>query len=71
MERKAMTITELKQKQDFYTDAIYQKGYDLGWEAALETLEQVSDSLWNKGETATGQSLRDIINRVRGAHDVA
>ena len=66
-----MQITELKQKLDFYSDAIYQKGFDLGWESALETLDAVSDALWNKGESATGQALRDVINRVRGQHDVA
>jgi hypothetical protein len=66
-----MEITELKEKLEFYHDAIYQKGYDLGWESALETLDAVSDALWNKGMTATGQSLREIIKSVRGQHDVA
>lgn len=66
-----MEIHELLEKVSFYNEAIYQKGYDLGWESALEELDQVSDALWNRGETATGQALRDVINRVRGQNDVA
>lgn len=61
-----MQITELKQKLDFYSDAIYQKGYDLGWSAALESLEMVSDALWNRGDSATAQEIRKVINLVRG-----
>ena len=66
-----MEINELKQKLEFYQDAIYQEGYDLGWEAALETLDQLADALWNKGMSATGQSLREIIKSVREQNDVA
>jgi len=60
-----MLISEIKQRIDFYQDAIYQKGYDLGRESTLEEMEQISDKLWNRGDTATGTALRDIIKRVR------
>ena len=60
-----MEISEAKQKIDFYTDAIYQQGFDLGWNTMLEEMEQIADKLWNRGDSATGQSLRDIIKKVR------
>lgn len=60
-----MLISEIKERIDFYQDAIYQKGYDLGRESTLEEMEQISDKLWNRGDTATGTALRDIIKRVR------
>jgi len=66
-----MDINEIKEKLDFYTDAIYQKGFDSGWNVALEEMEQLSDRLWNNGDSATGQSIRDVLNRLRGKHDVA
>lgn len=60
-----MEINEVKQKLEFYHDALYQAGFDLGWNAALESLEHIADALWNSGQSATGESLRDILNRVR------
>tara|TARA_R110000822_G_scaffold170137_2_gene310025 strand:+ start:373 stop:564 length:192 start_codon:yes stop_codon:yes gene_type:complete len=60
-----MKITEAKQQIDFYTDVIYQQGFDLGWNAVLEDMENLADKLWNRGDSATGQSLRDIIKTVR------
>ena len=64
-----MELFEIKQQTEFLQDVLYQKGYDLGWEAALETMQQVSDTLWNRGDSATGEMLRDVINRVRSGHD--
>lgn len=64
-----MEINEIKQQTEFLQDVLYQKGYDLGWESALESMEQVSDRLWNRGDSATGEMLRDIINRVRSGND--
>ena len=64
-----MDIYTIKQKVEFLQDVIYQKGYDLGREATLEEMEQISDRLWNRGDSATGEMLRDIINRVRSGND--
>jgi hypothetical protein len=64
-----MEINEIKQQTEFLQDVLYQKGYDLGWEAALETMQQVSDTLWNRGDSATGEMLRDVINRVRSGNE--
>ena len=64
-----MDIYTIKQQTEFLQDVIYQKGYDLGWESALEQMEQVSDRLWNRGESATGEMLRNIINQVRSGSE--
>lgn len=64
-----MEINEIKKQTEFLQDVLYQKGYDLGWEAALETMQQVSDRLWNRGDSATGEMLRNVINQVRTGHD--
>lgn len=64
-----MEIREIKQQTEFLQDVLYQKGYDLGYEAALEEMEQISDRLWNRGDSATGEMLRDIINRVRSGNE--
>ena len=60
-----MKITELKSKLDFYADALYQKGYDLGFESLLEELEQISDSWHNNGFTAPAEMLRLEIRKIR------
>jgi hypothetical protein len=60
-----MKINELKSKLDFYTDAIYQKGYDLGFESILEELEQISDSWHNNGFTSPAEMLRLEIRKLR------
>jgi hypothetical protein len=62
-----MRIREAKQKIDFYTDVIYQQGFDLGWDTMLEEMEQLADSLWNRGDSATGQSIKDIIKTMRAS----
>lgn len=64
-----MDIYTIKQQTEFLQDVIYQKGYDLGWESALEQMEQVSDRLWNRGDSATGEMLRNIINQVRSGNE--
>ncbi len=60
-----MKINELKSKLDFYADAIYQKGYDLGFESILEELEQISDSWHNNGFTSPAEMLRLEIRKLR------
>lgn len=60
-----MKITDLKNKLDFYADAIYQKGYDLGFDSLLEELEQISDSWHNAGFTTPAEMLRLEIRKLR------
>ena len=60
-----MSINDLKSKLDFHVDAIYQKGYDLGFESLLEELEQISDSWHNNGFTTPAEMLRLEIRKLR------
>jgi hypothetical protein len=61
-----MKITDLKNTLDFTVDAIYQKGYDLGFESVLEELELIADSWWNNGFTTPAEMLRMEIKKLRG-----
>lgn len=61
-----MTIKEAKDKLLFYIDAIYEKGYNLGWESVLEELEIHSDELWNNGAKAEAEAIRAKIKELRG-----
>jgi hypothetical protein len=60
-----MKINELKSKLDFYADAIYQKGYDLGLESILEEFEQIADLWHNNGFTSPAEMLRLEIRKLR------
>jgi hypothetical protein len=60
-----MKLTELKSKMDFLQDALYQKGYDLGFESLLEDFEQIADSWHNNGFTAPAEMLRLELRKLR------
>lgn len=59
-----MKTDEIKQQVDFYVDALFQKGYDLGYKSVLEELEQMSDSHWNDGNKVTAEILRKAIKDI-------
>ena len=61
-----MKFTELKRNLDFQVDAIYQKGYDLGYESVLEDLEQIADAWWNHDFKVPADMLRMEIKKLRG-----
>jgi hypothetical protein len=60
-----MKTSELKSKLDFYADALYQKGYELGYECALEELDVISNQLWNDGLEIQANALRDALEAIR------
>jgi hypothetical protein len=60
-----MKTSELKSKLDFYVDALYQKGYELGYECALEELDVISNQLWNDGLEIQANALRDALEAIR------
>lgn len=59
-----MKIDELKQNLDFYVDAIFQRGYDLGWESVVAQLESFSDREWNNGNKTTAEVIRKVIKTI-------
>jgi hypothetical protein len=60
-----MKTTELKSKLDFYVDALYQKGYDFGYECALEELDLIADKLWNSGMAEQADAIRIAVGQIR------
>jgi hypothetical protein len=65
-----MTITDARNKLLFYVDSIYQKGFDLGWEAVLEELEIHADELWNNGATKEAEAVRVVIAKIRKGEQI-
>jgi len=61
-----MRVNEIKGQLDFFTDALFQAGYDMGWNSVLEELEQLSDYEWNHNEPARAEALRWATNKLRG-----
>lgn len=59
-----MQIDKLKQNLDFYVDAIFQQGYDLGWGAVVAQLENFSDKEWNNGNKTTAEIIRKALKQI-------
>ena len=66
-----MKVSEIKSQLDFYSDALFQTGYDMGWNSVIEELEQAADREWNIGNTTTADVLRKAIQAFRGEYDDA
>jgi hypothetical protein len=65
LRRSKMNVKELKREVEFLQDALYQKGYDLGFESLLEEFEQIADSWHNNSFTAPAEMLRLEIRKLR------
>lgn len=61
-----MKVKEIKNQIEFFADALFQSGYDLGWNAVLEELQQLSDAEWNNGNTTTAEVIRRALKDVDG-----
>ena len=68
-----MNTSEIKKNIEFYSDALFQKGYDLGWNSVLEELEQEADREWNLGNRTTAEVITRLTKQMREGqiHDVA
>lgn len=64
-----MKIHEIKTNMEFYMDALYQKGFDLGWDTILEDFEQMSDNWYNAGRTAEAEALRKAVKEMRTSYE--
>lgn len=61
-----MRVSDLKQNIELNMDALFQAGYDLGWNSLLDELDEISNYEWNHGNTVTAEIIRRITNQVRG-----
>ena len=64
-----MKVNEIKGQLDFFTDALFQTGYDMGWNSVLEELDQMSDDEWNQGDAARAEAIRWAVNKLREGFD--
>jgi hypothetical protein len=64
-ERTVMRVNEIKGQLDFFTDALFQAGYDMGWNSVLEELDQLADREWNNGLPASAEVIRSAVNHMR------
>ena len=64
-----MKVKEIKNQIEFFADALFQSGYDLGWNAVLEELQQLSDAEWNSGNKTTAEVIRKALKDVDGEWD--
>lgn len=60
-----MRVNEIKGQLDFFTDALFQAGYDMGWNSVLEEMDQLADREWNKGNAVMGEAIRSAVNNIR------
>ena len=63
-----MRVKDIKQQIEFQTDALFQAGYDMGWNALLNELDELSNKEWNIGNRTTAEVIRRIVKEL-GASD--
>jgi hypothetical protein len=68
-ERRDMKVSEIKSQLEFFTDTLFQAGYDMGWNSVVEELEQAADREWNIGNKTTAEVLRKAIKAFRSDYD--
>ncbi len=66
-----MRVEEIKGKMDFYTDCLFQAGYNMGWNAVLCELDALSDAEWNQNNRVTAEVIRKVVKQIREEMDDA
>lgn len=64
-----MKVSEIKSQLEFFTDSLFQVGYDMGWNSVLEELEQAADREWNIGNKTTAEVLRKSLSEFKKEFD--
>ena len=66
-----MRVKEIKQNIEFQVDALFQAGYDLGWNQLIAELDEMSNKEWNIGNRVTAEIIRKVIKQLEeGANDI-
>ena len=66
-----MRVKEIKQTLDFHIDALFQAGYDMGWNQLVAELDEMSNREWNIGNRVTAEVIRKVIKQLEeGANDI-
>lgn len=64
-----MRVKDIKQQIEFQTDALFQAGYDMGWNAVLVELDELSNKEWNIGNRVTADVIRRIVKELGASND--
>lgn len=59
-----MQIQEIKKQLEFYTDTLFQAGWELGWNSVIDEINEASDREWNIGNKTTAEVLRKLVKRL-------
>ena len=66
-----MRVKEIKQNIEFQVDALFQAGYDLGWNQLIAELDEMSNREWNIGNRVTAEVIRKVIKQLEeGVNDI-
>jgi hypothetical protein len=66
-----MRVNEIKQQLEFHTDALFQAGYDMGWNSLITELDTMSNEEWNIGNRVTADVIRNVIKKLEGINEEA
>ena len=64
-----MRVKDIKQQIEFQTDALFQAGYDLGWNSVLTELDELSNKEWNMGNRVTAEVIRKVVKELGGSNE--
>jgi len=64
-----MRVKEIKQQLEFHADALFQAGYDMGWNSLINELDTLSNEEWNIGNKVTADVIRNIIKKLEGSNE--
>lgn len=59
-------ITEIKNNILYSMDELYQKGYDLGWQAVIENLIALADNKFNQKDFEAAKHIEWAIKIIEG-----
>ncbi len=64
-----MRVKDIKQQIEFQTDALFQAGYDMGFNSVLAELDELSNKEWNIGNRVTAEVIRRIVKELGASND--
>jgi hypothetical protein len=64
-----MRVNEIKSQIEFHADALFQAGYDMGWNSLISELDTMSDQEWNIGNKVTADVIRSVIKKLEGINE--
>lgn len=64
-----MRVKDIKQQIEFHADALFQAGYDMGFNSVLAELDELSNKEWNIGNRVTAEVIRKVVKELGGSND--